>query len=415
MKKYFILILILLPNILLTGQINSGKVTKFELINKDRARVYFKINTKDKAIVNMDKKSISFLLNENKEPFDFTKTDKNAAVSTVLLVDASRSIKMNTFIKIEKTIRMIINTMGNQDELSIFSFNDFPMRLQNLTKDKNVLIRAIKRIGRAGQHSRLYNSVYRAVKYLDIKAANEKKAIIILSDGKEDGSTVDISRAWGIAVKNGIKVYSIGYSNSGNKDFKTLKVLSDKTNGIFSLENSNNAIKRIFKNNNTYKIAFNLKNAEKENVIKILYAKNLVLEHKFKLENSSAGKSQNKIEKNNSQAAKKQSKLSPLIYILLLSVIVIAFLITLYLIKRKNNKKNQERVINNEIEMLKIMEKEKEDPGYFCKKPDNNQKLNVKSVDIELGKPALVMEVEIEVELEKNKEKSKNNELISTF
>ncbi len=424
MQKVYIIVFILISTCAysFSSRVHKVKINKanYEARYKD-ITVFFNVyNAKGDPVQKGGKDDFQLFFNNKKTDFFLKKQKQKINISLLLLVDASGSINAKTLSKIEKKAHSILSKMRQGDEVTLFSFNDYPMRLQDLTKSKEKLLNSIRKIGRAGKLSRLYNAVYRGVRYLSRSAKNEKKVIVILSDGKEEGSTIGIDKAINIARKHSIPIYSIGYSNINRKYFGILKKLSSATNGDFSIEDKDSLSNKILSiEKNIHKIIFKPKGIKTENLIKIKIKNSKVYgQYNLKLKNSLT--KENSFPKNGKKSSEnKQKKMQSIDrYIILIGtalsflMIMILIIVILVLRRRKIRKKEHERVLNNEILMVENMKKEKDEEIIDSSLKDSGniktgKNMGVKSVGIELGKSATVMEIDIEVELEKENEENK--------
>jgi VWFA-related protein len=365
----------------------------------------------------------NFLITVNNEPVNF-KLEKNIqdkSVSMLLLVDASGSINGKTLYKIEKKIQTILSQMRKNDEVTLFSFNDYPMRLQNLTSDKQTLINAIKKIGRAGTLTRLYNAVYRGIRYLNNNAKNEKKVCVILSDGKEEGSTIGMHKVISFAKKSDVPVYSLGYSNINTKYFSNLKKLSRETDGKFSIQDKNKLSSKIlYIEKSTYKATFTLNKPMKKNTVSVkLKATEISGSIEFSL-NQTMLLSKNSTSKKTNQT-KYISENNTYKYVIFIGsfliLLMLGILILMILITRRRRRKEAEarRIMRNEMRMVENMKNEKDDfvviHDKICPKNlvlQSSKNMDVKSVGVEICKSIEIMEINVELNFSNDNGKNAN-------
>ncbi len=295
MKKTHILLLVLLPLIHIFS-VQSSKA-RIEIVRFTHDKTYnnlslfFRIvDEQGYPVVSPSKKQLSVKFNNGKIPYNFkTMTGSNkisaTGVSTILIVDASGSVNTFTRNEITQACRSFISQMRKEDETAIFLFNNFVIRLQNLTSNKEELYKALTKYRTGGTLSKINNAIYQSLEYLNQIGKNEKKVLIVISDGLDEGSTKNSDEIIELANKLKIPIYSMGYTNINSKFFEHLKNLSKNTNGQFSLKNSKQLAKQILAyEKSVIKINFSPDMVKKHNVIEVNYTPlNLLNKYKFKI------------------------------------------------------------------------------------------------------------------------------------
>ncbi len=140
--------------------------------------------------------------------------NEKGPMSIVLALDTSRSTE-RVLGKIKKAAREFIKDLDADDRAMIVTFDYQVNVLNQLTSDKKELDRAIKEV-RVGEfvgtvlNDAVYNAIRRSLK--DVKG---RKAVILLTDGKDHGSTYKQDELIDRLKESDTVVYPIFYDTGG--------------------------------------------------------------------------------------------------------------------------------------------------------------------------------------------------------
>jgi VWFA-related protein len=149
-------------------------------------------------------------------------------VHLVFCVDSSRSISEAFLKNIKSSARDLIQSTGQRDQIAIYRFNDRVQLLKNFTANRSEMESAIEGIVRHGKETLLYNSIYDAIQILE-DAGAVNRAIIVFSDGKDEGSSLTVQDIIGFAREKSVPVYFISFMPSRKN--VTLERISKLTGG----------------------------------------------------------------------------------------------------------------------------------------------------------------------------------------
>jgi hypothetical protein len=266
MKKVFLL-LTFIPLLSLASPIR--------ILNWDKSRfpeitVKFRFSEEGEEKVSVDQKKLNLFWNGENIPYSLDREKRKQNVSTLVLIDASGSLKNLQRTEIKSTTRSFIEKMQPGDEAAVYAFHDKPVRLSDFTGNRRELIRAVGTLQRGGRYTRLYDALIFASKYLEKNAENKKKAIVILSDGHDERSKNSIDKAIDAAKKRKIPVYSMGFTSGSPRYFNSLIRISNATGGLFSLKNSRNLASRILGiEKKIYQLRFTVEQGKPQNTLLI--------------------------------------------------------------------------------------------------------------------------------------------------
>ena len=137
---------------------------------------------------------------------------KNLPLSVGLLIDTSASMLEALPEAQQAALKFIDFTIGEKDRAFLVSFDNEPYLLSKLTGRKDKLTRAFSGL-RAEGSTALYDAIiYGLYQFTGVKG---KKALVILTDGKDTASKFDYETLVEYVKKSGLAVYAIGLKISG--------------------------------------------------------------------------------------------------------------------------------------------------------------------------------------------------------
>ena len=135
----------------------------------------------------------------------FAKDD--APVSIGLLFDASGSMK-NKLHKSSEAAAAFFKTANREDEFFLVEFNERPRLAIPFTFDPDELYHQIARTRTMGRTS-LLDAIHMALQQMK-KAANARKAIVIVSDGGDNCSRYSVGQIKNALVESEVQLYAMG-------------------------------------------------------------------------------------------------------------------------------------------------------------------------------------------------------------
>lgn len=144
------------------------------------------------------------------KPFQAT----GEGVAYVFLVDISLSIGSAEFQEMRKAIEVSIAGLRPADRAAIGTFGDDYQLLTDFTADKAKLTAAMEGLALHDMHTRLYQALYQAVELqgrIDT-GLPVRRVIVVLSDGKDEGSALKPDDVLLQIQSNHLPIYSIGVS-----------------------------------------------------------------------------------------------------------------------------------------------------------------------------------------------------------
>ena len=135
-------------------------------------------------------------------------SDDRVPVSLGLVVDTSGSMEGEKWTAARDAIVRFLALLGPEDEIFLYAFSDSPDRSSSPGRaNARGLTRALTRVRRGG--TALYDAVAEAVQIAQ-GGSHTKKAIIVISDGNDRNSTVDVRAVRQLIRGTEVLVYAIG-------------------------------------------------------------------------------------------------------------------------------------------------------------------------------------------------------------
>jgi Ca-activated chloride channel family protein len=160
-----------------------------------------------------------FLVYEDDRMVDVTHFSADRVpVSLGITLDTSGSMAGEKIREAETALdRFVYDLLDKQDELFISRFSNYPVLLQGWTADRRLIARALGRITPTGGTA-MFDAVAEAIP-LARQGRNQKKAILVISDGNDTASRADIREVKQQIRESEVLVYAIGIDgeNTGRR------------------------------------------------------------------------------------------------------------------------------------------------------------------------------------------------------
>jgi len=157
-----------------------------------------------------DLRKEDFAVYEDGQPQTVTHfSAERVPVSLGIALDTSRSMAGERIRAARRALdRFLFELLHSDDEVFLYRFADRPVLLQDWTTDRQLLSRALGRIGADGTTA-MYDAVAQAIR-LTAAGRNRKKALIVLSDGNDTASNVRLRDLKELIRESDALLYAIG-------------------------------------------------------------------------------------------------------------------------------------------------------------------------------------------------------------
>jgi Ca-activated chloride channel homolog len=151
-----------------------------------------------------------FAVYEDDEPQTVTQFSAGRVpVSLGMAVDTSASMVGEKIQLAKRALdTLLYDLFGSEDEFFLDGFSDHPVLLQGWTGDRNTILRSLDRIVLGGRTA-LYDVVAEAIPRAQ-QGRNIKKALVLVSDGNDNRSSVSVEDVKELIRENDALVYAIG-------------------------------------------------------------------------------------------------------------------------------------------------------------------------------------------------------------
>lgn len=146
----------------------------------------------------------------------------------IFSLDSSRSISQKHLEEIKNAAREIIGKSDTHDEFAIYRFNDEVSLLNSFTGNRGELAKSIESVSPHGTRTQLYTSIYDSIELL-AKAQKLRKAVIVFTDGVDEGSAVTSDDVIKFAREHGVPISFICTRSVG--DTRMIMKIAKMTGG----------------------------------------------------------------------------------------------------------------------------------------------------------------------------------------
>ncbi len=168
-----------------------------------------------KGVINKPESAdISAVEKENFTVLEDGTTVKNFELKTqvadsyiAVCVDSSKSISKKNFLKLKKIASTIIKKSPAHNKFILYKFNDEVVTLGSFSENKSYYSETIESLQQHGKRTKLYNCLFTATEELAHKKG--KKSILLLTDGKDEGSFILPDDVVNNAREHTIPIYTI--------------------------------------------------------------------------------------------------------------------------------------------------------------------------------------------------------------
>lgn len=191
------------------------------------------LDLKHHLVTNLDQ--ANFVVYEDGQPQNITSfTRRDIPVSIGIVVDNSGSMRTKRA-ALTKAVLNLIQASNPQDEVFIVNFNDDPYLDQDFTNKVDLLREAMDRVDSRGGTA-LYDAVIASADHLAKGAKQEKKALLVVTDGVDNESRESLESAIrSVQSDKGPTIYTIGILGDEpgvKRARRALQSLSDQTGGV---------------------------------------------------------------------------------------------------------------------------------------------------------------------------------------
>ncbi len=190
---------------------DSGDQTKRPLFKVGVDTVFVKVSVTDplnRFVVGLEKDNFR-VYEEKVEQNVIHFVQQAAPISVGILFDVSGSMKSNNNINAAKSaIVRFLQSANPEDEFFLVTFNQMPTLVTGFTNETSAIQNEIS-FKNPGGRTAVYDAVYMGLEQMK-SAKNEKKALILITDGEDNSSRYSSSEVREFARESDVQIYGIG-------------------------------------------------------------------------------------------------------------------------------------------------------------------------------------------------------------
>jgi Ca-activated chloride channel family protein len=179
---------------------------------------------KGRFVNNLQQKDFTIYENNKKKPITYFNHDFGAPLSITVLLDVSGSMALQDKLdECKEALRnLAVRLLRPRDEIALLLFADGQVEVAaGHSTDKGAFLKALEGSKAYGQTA--LNDAVAVSPEFATRAQNEKRALLLVTDGLENDSQSTPEQALEIARRVDVPIYTIGYKIPLNEQLKGLK------------------------------------------------------------------------------------------------------------------------------------------------------------------------------------------------
>ncbi|MBW7857738.1 MAG: VWA domain-containing protein [Leptonema sp. (in: Bacteria)] len=158
-----------------------------------------------------------------------------------VVIDATKSVPPTHFKKSIQAAQSLVDNMPEEAQMAVFRINGKPTQLQSFTSNRKSLNSTLKKLSRTGKVTRIYDSLFYALRETSAVAKKNKAKVgglILFTDGRDEGSYLTEQDCIDIAAKgHDLEIPIFVVLNGSAKNERLFKRLALRSGGeLFKLK-----------------------------------------------------------------------------------------------------------------------------------------------------------------------------------
>lgn len=141
---------------------------------------------------------------------------EDTPVSMGIVIDNSGSMSPKR-VRVEDAARGLVKASNPDDEVFVVNFNEEPSLDVDFTNDFAELATGVARIDSSGGTA-MRDAIDLAMDHLNRRAKRDRKVLVVVTDGNDNASSVDMGPLIKKAQKSGVLIYTVGLLSEENAD-----------------------------------------------------------------------------------------------------------------------------------------------------------------------------------------------------
>ncbi len=163
-------------------------------------------NGRGELVTNLDRGAFSVYEDGRRQSITLFRCD-DVPISLGLIIDNSRSMRP-VRASVEAAALAFVHASNRQDEVFVLNFADEPRIDVPFTNDVQVLESGIARIDSIGGTA-MRDAILTAERYLRDRATHDRRALLVITDGNDNASTVSTAQLRKVVEQSGSVIYAV--------------------------------------------------------------------------------------------------------------------------------------------------------------------------------------------------------------
>ena len=163
-------------------------------------------NGHGERVTNLDRRSFAVLEDGRPQPITFFRSD-DVPTSLGLIIDNSGSMR-SLRTRVEAAALAFVRASNPLDEVFVLNFADTPRIDVPFTNDVRVLEAGVTRVDAIGGTA-MRDALLVAERYLRAHATHDRRALLVITDGNDNASTVSTSECRRAVERSGAAIYAV--------------------------------------------------------------------------------------------------------------------------------------------------------------------------------------------------------------
>lgn len=198
--------------------LNAGNYIKIDRLDADsefpKIKIFLTVKDSGKSnFAGLTEENIFVYEDGYRANFEKVKgvSESDSTLYLVVNIDSSKSLSAKLLTEVKKSAREFVNLTNSGDMIALYRFNDDATLLSNFTKNLSEIQKKIDTIERHGTRTLLYNALYDSIDLLN-KTNAQRKAVIVFTDGKDEGSSIEADDVIKFAKESRTSIYCISFN-----------------------------------------------------------------------------------------------------------------------------------------------------------------------------------------------------------
>jgi len=159
--------------------------------------------------------------------------DAGLGMALAICVDVSGTMSRGPLEQIKKALSVLLKKVRAEDRVALISFADEEELESSFGEPRSHLTKAVDGLKTRGQKTRLYQAIHRSFDRFEDAVLPQRRRIIVISDGKDEGSGGIAADVINKARALNIPIDTVGVGRIEAQYAEALRALSNSTGGYF--------------------------------------------------------------------------------------------------------------------------------------------------------------------------------------